>query len=146
MKKGWLTVVIVMGILLSAVAAFYLTRGLNELEAEIVGVAAEQPEVQSFLASYPGSEPHLIKIAPKGIFAIKNGEELDPHFDLYESDPLVGIIESHEFDSPFPDVWIIVYSPEQVRREGYVAPHPPNPAAYVFFDWKRELLFVEVLE
>lgn len=146
LKKNWLEILVVLAILLSAIIAFYTTTGMRGLEAELVGVAGGQAEVQAFLQAYPGSKPNLLKIAPKGIFSIKEGEMLDPHFERYLDDPLVGIIQEHEFDGAFPDVWIVVYSQNPVLREGYVAPHPPNPAAYIFFGVEKEVLFVEVLE
>lgn len=146
LKKNWLEILIVVGILVSIMAAFYMTRGLDGLESELIAIAGQNPEVQDFVGSHPGSEARIIRIAPKGVFSLKMGAELDPHFGKYANDPLVGIIQSHEFDEVFPDVWIIVYSPNPPQAEGYVVPHPQNPAAYVLFDREKNILLVEALE
>jgi len=145
-KKNWLEIGIVVAILLSVLVSFLSVQGFGRIEDELFAIAGEELEIQEFIANYPDSETDLIKIAPKGFFGVKEGDLLDKYFENYEDDPLVGVIQGRELGSPFPNTYIVVYSPNPVQSKGYVVPHPPNPAAYVFFDEDGEVLFVEVLE
>lgn len=131
-RLGWMDAVLVISAILFLAISIYGSLQVSDVPEDLKEKSYKSPLVDTFLIIHPDAEAYPLRLSGKGVWAIQNDVVLPERF---EDDPLVIALRRTEFKDEFPNVWVVAFSPNKPeRRNYYVAPHPPAPAIFVFFE------------
>ncbi|MFH1786737.1 MAG: hypothetical protein ABH829_03765 [archaeon] len=143
--SNWQEIAVLILILAFIPLAYLETVRLGSFYSDLKADAASTPEYRQFMEKYPSSRVSVLHPAPKGLWALGSLQSDAEFMSKYSSDQLLDFLLDLPVDKgELPSIWVVMVSPHESSRDGFIAPHPPAPVLFIAYDASMSEISSEV--